>query len=88
MLNGITESGFKFELDDEVLDDWELLECFREVDKGHEEYIIDVAKQLLGEKQYDELKNFIKNKHGKIKASLMTMEIVNILNMSKEGKNS
>lgn len=87
MLKGNTESGFEFELDDEVLDDWELLECFREIDNGNEEYIIDAAKLLLGDEQYEALKAFIKSKHGKIKASLMTKEIANVLNVSKEGKN-
>ncbi len=87
MLKGKTENGFEFELDDEVLDDWELLESLREVDRGNEEYIIDAAKLLLGEKQYEDLKTFIKNKYGKIKASIMAMEVVNVLNVSREGKN-
>ena len=87
MLRGKTESGFEFELDDEVLDDWELLECFRNIDKGDTEYIIDAAEILLGTEQYEKLKTFIKEKHGRVKASLMTAEVVNIFKSTKEGKN-
>lgn len=87
MLRGKTESGFEFELEEEVLDDWELLECFRNIDKGEAEYIIDAAKILLGEEQYEKLKIFMKEKHGRVKSSLMAVEIANIFSSTKEGKN-
>lgn len=87
MLKGKTESGFEFELEDEVLDDWEILECFRNIDKGKTEYIIDAAEMLLGEAQYKRLKSFIKERYGRIKASIMATEVANIFGATKEGKN-
>lgn len=88
MLSGRTKSGFEFEIDNDILDDWELLECFREIDRGNEDYIVDAAKQLLGDEQYGKLKDFVREKYGRVKASVMADEIVDIMNHSKEGKNS
>lgn len=34
MVKGITESGFEFELDEEILDDYELLESLCDIDNG------------------------------------------------------
>ena len=87
MLRGKTESGFEFELDDNVLDDWKLVKYLRNVDKGDSQYIVDVAERLLGEEQCEKLENFIEEKYGKATGTLMTKEIANILEATKEGKN-
>ena len=87
MLRGKTESGFEFELDDNVLDDWKLVKYLRNVDKGDSQYIVDVAERLLGEEQCEKLENFIEEKYGKATGTLMTKEIASILKATKEGKN-
>ena len=48
MVKGITESGFEFELDEEILDDYELLESLCDIDNGDASKITTVARQLLG----------------------------------------
>ena len=87
MLRGKTESGFEFELDDNVLDDWKLVKYLRNVDKGDTQYIVDVAERLLGEEQCEKLENFIEEQYGKATATLMTKEVASILEATKEGKN-
>lgn len=87
MLRGKTESGFEFELEDNVLDDWKLIKYLRNVDKGDAQYIVDVAERLLGEEQCEKLENFIEEKYGKATGTLMTKEIASILEATKEGKN-
>lgn len=83
-----TKGGFKCEISKDVFDDWELLEAFREIDKGDASAIVDVAPKLLGDKQYQKLKEFARDKSGKLRSSKM-IEIVNEIMLSiKESKNS
>lgn len=42
MIKGKTSTGFAFELNDDVLDDWELVDALRSVDKGNAEVMPDV----------------------------------------------
>lgn len=48
MIKGVTKAGFKFELEETALDNWELIESLQKVDTGHSGYIVDSAKLLLG----------------------------------------
>lgn len=87
MLKGISASGFEFEIDEEVLDDWEMLELLQEIDDGSVGKIAKAIVFLLGKEQYEKLKNFIKARDGKIKASVMIDEFTSIMNANKEVKN-
>ena len=87
MITGKTESGFEFELNEEALDDYEMLEDLRSFDKGEYGVIIDVVDKLLGEEQKDRLKDHIRNKEGKVSAQKMMEEITCIFEVSKELKN-
>lgn len=87
MLKGISASGFEFEIDEEVLDDWEMLELLQEIDDGKIGKLAKAIVFLLGEEQYEKLKNFIKARDGKIKASVMIDEFTSIMNAEKEVKN-
>ena len=35
MIKGVTKAGFKFELEETALDNWELIESLQKVDTGH-----------------------------------------------------
>lgn len=87
MLKGKTETGFEFEIDEEVLDDWELLELLQEIDDGSIGKLSKAMVLMLGKEQYEKLKNFIKARDGKIKASVMVDEFSSIMNADKELKN-
>ena len=82
-----TELGFGCEVEEDVLNDWEILECFQKIDKGESGLIIDVAEMLLGKEQYEALKAFIKERYGKVKADVMMAEIMSIFNSVKQAKN-
>lgn len=86
MIEGKTPSGFNFALADDILDDFELFEVFCEIDKGKVEYIPEAAKKLLGEKQYTELKTFLRN-NGRVSTKVMTSEVMAILSECKQTKN-
>lgn len=85
-MEGKTSSGFKYVIDEKALDDWELFEWLTEVDSGNVTYIIKVAKRLLGEKQYEALKNHLRDSEGRLSLTLMSGAIEEIMNASEEAK--
>lgn len=82
-----TKSGFKCKIDDDILDNWELLRLFREIDKGDTGAIVDVAPLLLGEKGLEKLQNHLKKLNGKCRATDVINELAEILTSTKEIKN-
>lgn len=88
MIKGETKSGFSFALDEEVFDDYELLECLKEIDAGREERITEVVDLLFGEKQKKELKEHIRNEKGRVSAIKMMEEVAEIFSFCQQGKNS
>ncbi len=53
MITGKTESGFRYELDEETLDDYELLEILCDIDNGNES-LITKACETDARRQADE----------------------------------
>lgn len=88
MINGTTRSGFYYEISDDQLDDYELLETICEVDNGNNTLIPKVAELVLGKKQLSELKEHLRNENGRVKTSDMFREIMEIMKGNDEGKNS
>lgn len=88
MITGTTNSGFAFEIEEETLDDYELLESLSKVDKGEVLSITETVDRLLGEEQKDKLKEHIRNVQGRITIAAMMDEVVQIFNASGEIKNS
>ena len=88
MIKGKTYTGFAFELEDDVLDDWELVDALRSVDKGNAEVMPDVFHLLLSERQQEALKANVRGDKKKVSMSKMVTEIADILNSAREGKNS
>ncbi len=86
MIRGTTESGFEYEICDEALDDYELLEVLAEIDAGHSGQIPLMVKLLLGEEQTKALKEHCK-RNGRVTASKMLIEVTEILSSNKAGKN-
>lgn len=88
MIEGVTKSGFRFQLADDALNDYELLEALREADTKDASAIIDAVNILLSEEQKKELKDHIRNEHGRVGAVEMIQEVAEILQATQEGKNS
>ena len=87
MLKGTTSTGFAYEVEEDVLDDYELLEILHEADKGSAGAMIEVAEQVLGKEQKEALKNHIRNEKGKVSAIRMIEEVMEILKSGDKGKN-
>lgn len=75
---GTTESGFQYSIDQEVMDDYELLEDLCEVDNGNAGKITTAARRILGDDQLKALKEHLRNEKGRVPASKMIEEISQI----------
>lgn len=82
-----TSTGFEFELAEDVLDNWEMLEQLAEIDSGNTGAVVGAAKTLLGD-SYERLKDHVKSIHGRVSIKAMTKEMEDIFNSVKAGKNS
>ena len=88
MLEGKTTSGFRWKLEDDALDNYELLEALREIDTGNEAAVVDMINLLLPEEEKKALKDHIRSQSGRVSAKKIIQEVAEILEASKEGKNS
>lgn len=88
MLTGTTSSGFSYALDENALDDYELLETLTAMDKGDNGEVATMITLLLGKAQKDALKEHLRDERGKVSASRMIEEALEILRAAGQGKNS
>lgn len=87
MTTGKTSTGFEYQLEDGVFDDYELLEVLREIDKGESGKIVDMVNIMFPKEQKEALKNHVREENGKVPASKLIKEVMEIFNNEKEGKN-
>lgn len=85
MIRGQTKSGFDFEIDEEVLDNWEILEVIDELEEKPN-VIVRLSKMLLEDEQYKNLKKHC-TVNGKVVMTAMVNEVTEILNSNQETKN-
>ena len=86
IIKGITKNGFRFEVKEDVLKDWSLMELLSEVEEKPT-VIVKLFLKLLGKKQYDNLKNHIKKMHdGHVTTEDMMLAFNDIMSASPETK--
>lgn len=86
MIKGKTETGFEFKIEDEVLNDYELLELFAEVDENPL-LVPKLVKIILGKEQKNKLIEHVRDDKGRASVDRISMELENILTSSTETKN-
>lgn len=88
MIKGTTASGFAYEVSEDALNDYEILESLAELEENPLVFTT-VAKRLLGAEQLKRLKDHIRNEKGIAPIDTMTAEVTEILTKSGESlKNS
>lgn len=88
MFKGTTKSGFKFEIQEEVFDDYELLETLVDADNGDNMAIFKAIDMILDGAQKNKLKEHVRNENGRVPARAMVQELMEIMEASNAGKNS
>lgn len=87
MFKGKTSSGFEFELEDAVTDDYELLEMICKVDEGNIGSLIPMVDLLLGEEQKNRLKDHVRSEKGRVSTKRLLEEVGEIFKANNAGKN-
>ncbi len=77
MLKGTTKSGFKFEIDDKRLNNYELLEAISEIEESPLA-LPRVIKLLLGDNKAKALKNHVRDDEGFVSSEKLSAEIMEI----------
>lgn len=85
MITGKTKSGFEFKLEDNVLDDYELIEALGELDENPLK-ISKVIDLLFGNRK-NEVKEFIKRQKGYVSTKEMSNLITEVFSAISNGKN-
>jgi hypothetical protein len=88
MIKGKTSSGFEFEISEDIINDYELIENLGELD-DNPILLGKIVKQILGKEQTTKIKDHIRNENGMVPTDEMSQEIIEIFkNAGKETKNS
>jgi len=88
MLKGETKSGFKFEIDETIADDLELLEEIAKADKDATLFP-DVLERILGADQKKALYDHLRNERGRVSTKAAVGEFTEIMSIAgEETKNS
>lgn len=87
MKKGTLENGFKYEVDENILDDMELLDALAEAEENPLKISI-VSKKILGTEQRKRLYDHIRREDGTVPVEEASQAIADILeSLGDEGKN-
>ena len=86
MLKGNTKSGFQYEVTDETLNDFQLIEVLADVDKNPL-LLPKLVKMLLGDEQKEKLMDHLRTEKGSVPLDAVSVEIMEIF-QSGQVKNS
>ena len=88
MLTGVTESGFKFEIDEEVMDDMEFLEILIDISKGDKSKLPAFVTSFFGEEQKARLYDHCRSEKGLVSLSRIETEIKGVFDAIRSGGES
>ena len=86
MLKGKTQSGFEFEVPDESLNNYDMIEVLADVD-ANALLLPKLVKMLLGEEQAKRLTDHVRTDKGNVPLDAISVEIMEIFK-SGQAKNS
>ena len=88
MVTGTTKSGFAYEIEADVFDDWDTLDIIRKIQNGDTLAVFDLITRILGDEQTAKLKDHIRTKTGRVPISKANTEIFEILSAQTSGNSS
>lgn len=86
MITGKTKTGFKFQISDRILNNYELIELLADVDENPL-LITKVLSMLLGEKKKDLIEH-VREEDGVAPVDKMMEEVAEIFKSAEKAKNS
>lgn len=90
IIKGETKTGFKFEIDEEVFDNMELMDEIAAVENDEPQRLGKVAELILGKKGKNALYNHVREENGRVPIEKASNEIFDIFESQSgdDGKNS
>lgn len=82
MIKGKTKSGFKYEISDENINDYELFEVMAEIDENPL-LLPKLLKMLLGAEQKDALIEHLRDENGKVSMEAIHGAVTEIFTVTK-----
>lgn len=86
MITGKTESGFEYEVSENALNDWELLELLGQIQDGEMFALTKAVKRFFGEVQLARLKEHLRDDSGIIPADAVSAVFAEVMASIKDGK--
>ena len=87
-VKGTTPSGFKFEISERRLNNYELLELIGEVDEGNGQAFPKVLKLLFGDDQAKAFKDHLREEDGIVPTDQISEELKSVFETIREVKKS
>lgn len=88
MKKGKTESGFKYEIDEKVLDDMELIDAMAAAQGDDPTQISVVVVKIFGPEQRKRLYDHVRTEDGRVPINEVANVITEIINsLGEDGKN-
>lgn len=86
---GTLKNGFKFAINEDVLDDVELMEDMAAAQGEDPLRVVQVIKKVLGEEQKEKLYNHVRTEDGRVPTSVVSECLTEMFELIGEtGKNS
>lgn len=85
MIKGKTESGFVYQIPEDNLNNYELIEFIDELD-DNPLVVVKIVNMLLGKEQAKKLKEHVRTKDGLVPAEKMSDELAEIFRKEAEVK--
>ncbi|MCP9057429.1 hypothetical protein [Streptococcus infantis] len=87
-VKGKTPSGFKFEISERRLNNYELLELIGEVDEGNGQAFPKVLKLIFGDEQAKAFKDHLREEDGIVPTEKIAEELKSVFETIREVKKS
>lgn len=84
MISGVTESGFHFEIEEEVMDDMEFLEILVDITKGDKSKLPAFVLAFFGEEQKARLYDHCRSEKGRVRLSKVEEEIKGVFDAIRD----
>lgn len=93
MINGETKTGFKFEIDERALTDWNILQSIADIESGDNVKVLkgvtNLANTLLGDKGLSTLLDHVRKcNDGYAPADKVQEELIEMFKTSEQAKKS
>lgn len=85
MISGVTESGFHFEIEEEVMDDMEFLEILVDITKGDKSQLPAFVLAFFGKEQKARLYDHCRSEKGRVSLSRIETEVKGVFDAIRNG---